>query len=235
MRFDACAHAYDTYAGPQRVFAALVADFVQVRSGEDILELGAGTGALTRHLSAKAGASLQATDASPAMVIQGRAAVPAAIWRELDAFQEPVSQASLQVSSGLLQWAEEPVRVLRRWREALKRDGRMVHAFPCDPCLKEWRAVVKETPVVWRDEATWGELFSAAGLQVRRKELWVHQAVFPTALDMVRALHRSGVTGRARLGPGQLRQSLRAYEAQYRQASGIVATWAWLAVEAVAG
>ena len=50
MRFDVCAHTYDEHAGPQRFFAERVAQFIGAKSTENILELGAGTGALTRHL-----------------------------------------------------------------------------------------------------------------------------------------------------------------------------------------
>jgi len=65
--------------------------------------------------------------------------------------------------------------------------------------------------------------------------MWVEQAVFASSLDMVRALHRSGVTGRPRLCAGRLRGALRAYESEHRRTHGVIATWAWLAIEAVAG
>jgi SAM-dependent methyltransferase len=232
MRFDACAHSYDAHAAPQRAFAARVAAFLQAAPGEDIVELGAGTGALTRQICLAGAIGIQATDASPAMVALGRAAVATARWSVLDAFETPVPQAGLQVSSGLLQWADDPVRVLRRWKEAVRPGGRMVHAFPCEPCLVEWRAVVPDSPVLWRDETAWCGVFAGAGLVVRRKRLWVEQSFFPSALAMLQAMHRSGVTGLTRLGPGRLRQAMRLYEAQHSGPNGVVATWAWMAVEA---
>ena len=233
MRFDKFAHSYDANAAPQRAFAARVAGFIQIAPGEGVLELGAGTGALTRHLSVIGGANIHATDASPAMVSLGRAAIPAVRWSELDAFQGPVPRAELQVSSGLLQWADEEARVLRRWKAALAPGGRMVHAVPCEPCLSEWRAIIQESPVLWRDESGWCRVFAGAGLRVRRRQFWVDSVVFPSALDMVGAMHRSGITGRARLGPGRLRQAMRTYDERHRGPCGVVATWAWLAVEAV--
>jgi malonyl-CoA O-methyltransferase len=231
MRFDACAHSYDANAAPQRAFAVRVAGFIQPSPEEDVLELGAGTGALTRALCAVPGVRIQATDASPAMVSLGRAAVPAARWSELDAFRAPLPQAALQVSSGLLQWAPDPAQILRNWKAALAPGGRMVHAVPCEPCLAEWRALVQESPLVWRDEPAWRALFAAAGLRVRRTKLWVEQVMFPSALDMVRALHQSGVTGHPRLGPGRLRQAIRDYDARHCGPGGVCATWAWLGVE----
>src|SRR5437867_2399043 len=114
MRFDVCAHTYDEHAGPQRFFAERVAQLIDAKPHETILELGAGTGALTQHLigapssssasSARAElelcAPMLATDASPTMVQRGRIAAPQAQWSVLDAFDQPLPAASLQVSSG---------------------------------------------------------------------------------------------------------------------------------------
>jgi hypothetical protein len=167
------------------------------------------------------------------MVALGKAAVPEAAWSRLDAFHDSVPPAALQVSSGLLQWAEHPLEVLRRWRAAVQAGGRMVHAVPCEPCLAEWRALVRESPVTWRDPAGWYQLFAEAGLRVRRHQVWTLQPEFPSALALARAFHQSGVTGRVGLGPGRLRAALRAYDERYRSPAGVLATWAWLAVEAV--
>ena len=234
MRFDACAPTYDENATPQHAFAALVAAFIRARSQETILELGAGTGALTRHLVQTAGSRVQATDASRAMAARGEESVPQARWAVLDAFAEPLPPSSLQVSSGLLQWAHDPAAILGAWRAALTPGGSMVHAFPCLPCLGEWRTLVPESPVHWRDEGAWRHLFKGAGLQVRREEVWPLRVVFPSALAMVRALHLSGVTGAPRLGAGRLRQAIRAYDDQFREPRGVYATWVWMAIEATA-
>jgi len=233
MRFDLCASEYDTYAAPQRGFARRVAEFARVQEGQRVLELGAGTGALTRCLCAVPGVRVLATDASAAMVEIGRRAVPQAKWELLDAFETEIPRSALQVSSGLLQWAPNPGHVLRRWVASLEPGGRMVHAFPCDPCLMEWRGIVPEGPVQWRDECAWRELFADARLRVTRHSLWVERHAFDSAHEMLRGLHRSGVTGRARLSSGRLRQSLRAYDRHHRTSRGVIATWAWLALEAV--
>lgn len=232
MRFDVCARAYDLHARPQRAFAARVAAFARIPPGQTVLELGAGTGALTHALSQIPGIRIYATDASPAMLSIGRTAAPNAHWSLLDAFVGPIPASSFQLSSGLLQWAKDPLRVLQLWANSLNPGGRMVHAFPCEPCLQEWRGVVPESPLVWRDESDWLGLFAAARLSVLQHARWIEQHVFPSALEMLRGLHESGVTGRARLTPGRLRQGIRAYDRQHRNSSGVVATWAWMSVEA---
>jgi SAM-dependent methyltransferase len=251
MRFDVCAHTYDEHAGPQRFFAERVAQFIDAKPAENILELGAGTGALTRllvgaansdsaracfnhseHAESEFGAPILATDASPAMVQFGSTTVPQAQWLVIDAFSQPLPVAALQASSGLLHWAEDPVAMLARWKTSLAPGGRMVHAMPCEPCLTEWRTLVPESPVPWRGEAEWLEIFERAGLRVTRSQSWTHAAVCASALEMVRGFHRTGVTGRVRVGPARLRQALRDYDARQRVSGGVKATWAWLAVEA---
>lgn len=246
MRFDVCAHTYDEHAGPQRFFAERVAQFIGARSTENILELGAGTGALTQHLTGAPSSSsasfaraelelcapIFATDASPTMVERGRAAVPEAQWLVLDAFSQPLPVAALQVSSGLLHWADDPATMLARWKKFLTPGGRMVHAIPCEPCLKEWRALVPESPVPWRNEKEWLNIFERTGLRVTRSQSWTHSAVCNSALEMVRGFHRTGVTGRVRVGPARLRLALQEYDARHRVPGGVQATWAWLAVEA---
>jgi SAM-dependent methyltransferase len=232
MRFDVCAHTYDAHAEPQRTFAARVAAFANLRPGETVVEFGAGTGALTRHLCAAADQPVTATDLSAAMVSLGRVAVPQAQWITLDAFQDSLPQAALQLSSGLLQWAPDPARILQNWKRALAPGGRMVHAFPVEPCLAEWRSIIRESPVDWRDEARWCDLFARAALRILRKRLWVEHASFRSSLELIRSLHRSGATSHPRLGPGRLRQAMQAYDAKYRRGDSVIATWAWLAVEA---
>ena len=307
MRFDVCAHTYDEHAGPQRFFAERVAQFI-LRSGTGILpvrlrdqisntspdrqdacpttilELGAGTGALTRWLARARSAAEQptpypsqegnalsgadrsispaasecpgsvplqggarggsagrteppflATDASPAMVQFGSLAVPQADWAVLDAFNQLLPVADLQVSSGLLHWTDDPVAMLQRWKISLPPGGRMIHAMPCEPCLAEWRALVPESPVPWRSESEWLKFFEQAGLRVTRSQSWTHAAVCSSALEMVRGFHRTGVTGRVRVGPARLRQALRDYDLRQRVPGGVKATWAWLAVEATHG
>jgi trans-aconitate methyltransferase len=229
MRFDVCAHTYDEHAGPQRFFAERVAQFIDAKPHEAILELGAGTGALTRLLN---GETVLATDASPTMVERGRVAVPQAKWSVLDAFKQSLPMTTLQVSSGLLHWAENPATTLATWKKSLVPHGRMVHAIPCEPCLTEWRTLVPESPVPWRSEAEWLKIFERAGLRVMRSQSWSHAAVCASALEMVRGFHRTGVTGRVRVGAARLRQALQDYDMRYRVHGGIQATWAWMAVEA---
>jgi SAM-dependent methyltransferase len=94
---DEMAGAYDRWLGPS-VFQPF-ADDLGARLAPDppsrLLELAAGTGRLTKVLTtALPGAKVTATDLNEAMVSFGRAAVPAATWRQADAMDLPFEDAS---------------------------------------------------------------------------------------------------------------------------------------------
>ena len=91
-----------------------------------------------------------ALDGAPAAPSQ--AAAPTAVWKQREAFG-PQPKAKAIASSGLLHWAADPVLVLKQWREALPKSGRLLLGVPCDPCLNELRDLTGEGPIRWRDEA----------------------------------------------------------------------------------
>ena len=232
MRFDERAESYDAHAAPQRRFAEALAAFAPFRRGVRVAELGAGTGFLTAALLAQ-GVNVDATDASPAMVELGRQAVPGANWSVHNAFG-PVDPANALASSGLLHWAADPAAVLRHWRAALPAGGRLLLGVPCDPCLNELRDLIGEGPVRWRDEAQWLALLKGAKFDVRAHGVLESEETYPSALDFFRHLHRSGVTGDPRMSPSELRSLLRDYDRLHARPGGVVATWAWLLIDATA-
>jgi SAM-dependent methyltransferase len=84
-----------TVFGP---FAVDLAARVAARSPARLLELAAGTGALTRELTRVVGsAELTATDLNEAMVALGRARVPGATWQQADALRLPFDEARFDV------------------------------------------------------------------------------------------------------------------------------------------
>lgn len=230
MRFDEKASGYHAHASPQRRFAEALAAFAPFSPGDRVTELGAGTGFLTRALLAQ-GALVDASDASPAMVAVGREAAPTATWSVQDAFGDLFPCHNL-ATSGMLQWAPDPAAVLRRWRDALHPGGRLLLGVPCEPGFRELRALAGEGPLHWRDEAQWLRLLRLAGWDVRASAVLEHREGYPSALDFLRSLHESGVTGEPRLSVGEMRSLLREYGRRFPAASGVVATWAWLMVDA---
>jgi SAM-dependent methyltransferase len=92
--------AYDEYLVPAvfRPYADDLASRVARCRPRVVLELAAGTGALTRAMTANlAGAQIIATDLNVAMVDVGSAQVPAATWRQADAMQLPFGDASVDL------------------------------------------------------------------------------------------------------------------------------------------
>lgn len=233
MRFDAKAGTYEAHATPQRRFAEALAAFAPFEPGTRVTELGAGTGFLTRALLAQ-GAVVDASDGSPAMVEIGRQAAPSATWTVHDAFHDIFPCHNL-ASNGLLQWAPDPGKVLRAWRGAIHSGGRLLLGVPCDPGFWELRGLAGDGPIHWRDEAMWLALIRRAGFKVRANAVLEHREVYPSAVDFLRALHESGVTGEPRFNAGTLRTLLRDYARLYGKPDGSVpATWAWLLVDATA-
>ena len=232
MRFHERAETYDAHAAPQKRFAEALAAFAPFRRGVRVTELGAGTGFLTSALLAL-GVNVDATDASPAMVELGRQAVPAANWSVHNAFG-PIEKAGALASTGLLHWAADPAAVLRHWHAALPAGGRLLLGVPCDPCLNELRDLIGEGPVRWRDEPQWLALLKAAKFDVHAHGVLESEEIYPSAIDFFRHLHRSGVTGEPRLSPSELKSLLRDYDRLNARPDGVVATWAWLLVDATA-
>jgi SAM-dependent methyltransferase len=167
------------------------------------------------------------------MVELGRQAVPAANWSVHNAFG-PIEKAGALASTGLLHWAADPAAVLKHWHAALPKGGRLLLGVPCDPCLNELRDLVGEGPVRWRDEAQWLALLKGAQFDVHAHGVLESEELYPSALEFFRHLHRSGVTGEPRFSPTELRSLLRDYDRLNARPDGVVATWAWLLVDATA-
>ncbi len=233
MRFDAKASSYEAHATPQRRFAEALAAFAPFEAGERVTELGAGTGFLTRALLAQ-GAVVDASDNSAAMVEIGRQSAPSATWTVHNGFEDIFPCHNL-ASNGMLQWAPDPGKVLRQWHDAIHHGGRLMLGVPCDPGFWELRGLAGDGPIHWRDEAMWLALLRRAGFKVRAHAVLEHRETYPSAVDFLRTLHESGVTGEPRFNAGTLRALLKDYTRLYGKPDGTVpATWAWLLVDAAA-
>jgi SAM-dependent methyltransferase len=92
--------AYDDYLVPAvfRPYADDLASRVARHQPRVVLELAAGTGVLTRAMTASLpGARVTATDLNVAMVDVGAAQVPAASWRQADAMHLPFRDATVDL------------------------------------------------------------------------------------------------------------------------------------------
>jgi len=101
-------------------------DLLAPLKGERILDLGCGTGALTRQIAAS-GAEVLGVDASPAMIAQARQNYPDLRFEVADAqtmrFDEPFDAI---FSNAALHWVKPPEDAAASMFKALKPGGRLV-------------------------------------------------------------------------------------------------------------
>ena len=236
MRFDERASEYARHARPQaEVARRLAARIPSVDTPVEALELGAGTGLLTREL-VRLGYRVRATDASPAMLAAGRTAVLGATWETMDAWNPPPACCDRIFSSSLLQWCPDPVAIFKKHREALRPGGAMTHAVFTAPTLGELYSIPgvpeplpRRTPDAWLDAAR------AAGFEIGFSEHAVFKTRHADAASLLREIHGTGaVSGKPRLSVGELRRVLREYDRRFAApGGGVEATWAALLFSAV--
>jgi malonyl-CoA O-methyltransferase len=148
-RFGARARSYELHATLQRAVANRLARLLPERDCPRVLELGCGTGLLSRHLIARYPAgSFVLTDAAPAMIAECRRnlapAGDARVSFEVMDAGEAGAHANLDliVSSMTLHWLADPVMSLERLRELLAPGGVLLYATLGPESFAEWRAVL---------------------------------------------------------------------------------------------
>lgn len=240
-RFNERADTYAQSAVVQRELAVWLAQWLEpadALGALTTLELGAGDGLFTRYLAERA-SGVTAIDSAPRMVERGAVLVPQVQWQCADAWRlEPGAIQSAPVdrlySSSLLQWCDDPVDVLNRWRLLVKPGGRMLHGFYVAPTLVEWESLSGIEPAAaWRTHEQWAEFFRAAGWQILRQDVEQRSFHFDSALSLLRFFHHTGAATPRRLGAGALRQLLAEYDRRFGDGnSGVVSTWAFCRIEA---
>ena len=137
----------------ERCAPGVLALLEPVRGGL-VLEVGCGSGRLTRHL-VDAGHRVVATDASPAMLDLARAAVPEADVRRLTLPDDPLPQADAVVGVGHpLSYLADPDAVRRALvatARALRPGGVLVH----DLCDLSWGRIRDAAPPYARVGDDW--------------------------------------------------------------------------------
>lgn len=147
-RFGGRAADYDRHAGLQRAVAARLATLLPGLDGPRILELGCGTGLLTRHLLALyPRGSLLATDLSSEMVEAcraGSATSARARFAVMDAeAPDSAGRFDLIAHSMTLQWLSDPAGALAAQRGLLAPGGELHYATIARGCFPEWRDVLE--------------------------------------------------------------------------------------------
>ncbi len=204
--FSRSALRYHEYATLQRQIAARLADrFLDTLQPVSILELGCGTGFLTRKLSDRfPRATIDAIDLSPEMIRLARETLPAlpVRWQvaDMNRWRGP-GPYELVASSTALHWADSLGRLARRIGQQLVEGGQLVAAVMAAGTLAELHQLREEIapgkgPV--RPLPSEGQLRSAlaeSGLKICQWEPVDCRRTFPSSKILLRALQRSAFTG----------------------------------------
>lgn len=227
--FDA-ARDYERHAHVQREIAArLAADIAELSLpvGPSVLELGCGTGFLTRHVVARLpDARLLATDIAPGMLERCRTNLggqPGVSFALLDADRDTPPEPGhydLICSSLALQWSGDPAAAIRRMLGWLAPGGHLVFTSLLAGTFAEWRAAhVAEGLKPGLRTLPGRSIFDAAepAAQASPHRVDFHHEAHASGRAFLRALRAIGADtpdpGHRTLGPGEMRRVLRRFDA----------------------
>jgi len=148
-RFGARAGSYERHAGLQEAVASRLAALLPDLESPRVLELGCGTGLLSRHLVKRyPRGHFVLTDAAPGMIAECRrnltqAGSPRISYEVMDA-GEAGGHAGLDLiaTSMTLHWLPDPAATLARLRHLLAPDGVLLYATLGPDSFAEWRSVL---------------------------------------------------------------------------------------------
>ena len=220
--FDQHAHTYEAHAAVQAHAAQRLADWIAPawRRGEAV-ELGAGTGFLTRLLTPWEGLFI-ATDLSQKMLELGRRNAPEARWQKMDAAQpEPRPQAHWIFSSSMLQWLDRPQDALKCWKARFP-NARMAVSLFVEGTFEQLHCVLPgHAPLIWRSCANWRSIVESAGWHIDRFESETLVSLYKSPLDFLRCLRNfGGVSPHARVPPARLKTALKRYRERFAYPDG---------------
>jgi malonyl-ACP O-methyltransferase BioC len=254
-RFGAAAATYERRATIQWAVADSVADLAadHCPAGKVegwILEIGCGTGLLTRRLSEQfPNASLVVTDVAAQMVEATRARIMGREqqhWVVADALRLPFTSVfRMIVSSSTLHWIHPLQAVVARAATLLHPGGYFFAGLMLDGTLRELHALRREVApekIPRRrlpDEAFVRRTIGKAGLQLLRAKALTLKEHYVGAHDFLRIIHQQGLTGGnvshgdRLLTRSELQRLIAEYERRYADVQGgVYATYRVLFVAA---
>jgi SAM-dependent methyltransferase len=190
MSFDVAADAYDRFMGEYSLLLSpQLADFAGVRSGQRVLDVGCGPGALTAELVARVGAAaVAAVDPSEPFVAAARERNPGVEVVHATAEQLPFPALTFDATLAQLvvHFMPDPIRGLAEMARVTRPQGVVAacvwdHAGGQGPLSVFWRAARAVDPEVDDESGLPGvreghlaDLFEAAGLHdIEATALWV--------------------------------------------------------------
>lgn len=241
-RFSAAADTYDLHARPQLALAQSVISMLPEIYPENILELGAGTGQLTRLLTERfPEVPLDAVDVAEKMVEHSREKFkrfPHIKWIVGDAQTYwGGDRYPLITSSSALHWVTDLRETCSTIYDSLEPVGFFALGMMLQGTLKELHALradiaPEKTPA--QTLPTFEEVVAcleAAGFRIERRKHSDEQIVYDNATAFLRAIHEQGVTGgkvsagNAPLNRSELTRLIEEYQLLHACKDGVLASY----------
>jgi len=244
-RFSIAAVTYDHLAHVQRDVAdRLVRTLATDHEPDRVLDIGCGTGSLTRRLADMwPHAWVEGVDFAPGMIDEARRRVdrrgrPCFTLADATAFDgtPPRKVYDCLISASSLQWMPPLGRTLARLSGLLRPGGHFAFAVMLDETLRELRAAEAAvvpgvtTAAALPSSTELHAALAAAGLACTESFVEDRVVHARSAAALLRELHNVGATGslepqRRHLTRRQMRLLCEHYDAHFRDASGVVATY----------
>lgn len=126
--FTQIARRYERESVVQKAAAELLISLLEIGPGEDVLDVGCGTGHLAARISQITSGRVAGIDPSPGMIAEARSKYSSErIPFQVAAVEDLVAEGEFNVifCSSALQWFRDPKRALGACRRALRPGGRM--------------------------------------------------------------------------------------------------------------
>lgn len=215
-RFGRHRDSYDSAAGVQERITGRMCRMLEkhgVQPGNDNLEIGCGSGMLSRRLAAMMpdGAHLRLWDISgPAPL-----AAPGVSFSQCDAelaiMQAHEASFDLIATASTVQWFNSPTRFLRECARTLRPEAWLAIATFADGNLPEVAdATGRSLPLL--SAGQWAGILPE-GLEIIDTEEYHDSLTFNSAIDVFRHLRATGVNSLGGDGDNRLRQAIKAFKA----------------------
>jgi malonyl-CoA O-methyltransferase len=247
QRFNQAAEQYEQVATVQQEtaqrLAASLNPWIDIVPPGPVLELGAGTGLLTRELlPLLSGREVYVTDIADRMLeaiptdlkTQAEAEWAEVHWQTQDAefLEEPEQPWSLITHNFLVQWFKDPAYSMQRMTECLAPGGLMLASFPGHQSFEQWKEACElaDVPYTGNPMPNTEEMvikLSTGPCEVDFYEDEIRQT-FPDPLAFFRSLHQLGAQtsfSDEQLSVSQLRKLNRVWQQEMGGKNGITVSY----------